>query len=274
MGLYRRAVRRAFHHFYRELAWTYDAVASLVSGGLWFQWGRAALPELRGRALEIGFGTGHIQLALAGRPATFGLDASPQMARIAAARLRRHSHVPRLARGVAQQLPFPAATFDSVLATFPAEYIVDPATHAELRRVLAPGGRLVIVPLAQLDPGLFARLVDLAYSATLQTPTQSAKRSSAERKAPRSAGAPVDANADPGATQSAQLNSAGHSSVERSATAPAEALAGTDAEPADALAEEQHARLRIAGIPLERRWVRVGRSRALILTGVRDDADG
>lgn len=218
MQIHRRAVRCAFHHFYRELAWTYDAVASAVSGGLWFSWARAALPELRGRVLELGFGTGHVQLALAGRPAAFGLDASPQMARIAAARLRRSGHAPRLANGVAQRLPFGAAAFDTVLATFPAEYILDPATHAEIRRVLAPGGRLAIVPLAQLDPGPFARLVDLAYRATLQAPTQGLERD-------------------------------------------------------DDLAQQQLARLQIAGIALERRWVRIGRSRALVLTGTRDGAD-
>jgi ubiquinone/menaquinone biosynthesis C-methylase UbiE len=169
---YRALIRRAFHHFYREFAWTYDTVALAVSGGLWFQWARAILPELRGRVLELGFGTGHLQLALADRPAVAGVDASPQMAAIAAARLRRHGHAPRLANAVAQALPFPRAAFDTVVATFPAEYILDPATHAEIRRVLAPGGRLVVLPLAQLEPGLYTRLVDLAYKLTLQAPVR------------------------------------------------------------------------------------------------------
>lgn len=166
---YRALVRRAFHHFYRELAWTYDAVAWLVSAGLWRRWALAPLPLLRGRTLELGFGPGYLQLALAGRPAA-GLDASPQMARMAARRLRRAGQAPRLARGLAQQLPFAAGAFDTVVATFPAEYILDPRTHAEVRRVLAPGGRLVVVPFAQLDPGLYTRLVDLAYALTLQAP--------------------------------------------------------------------------------------------------------
>ncbi|NTU83631.1 MAG: methyltransferase domain-containing protein [Chloroflexales bacterium] len=168
--VYRRVVRRAFHHFYRELAWTYDTVAWAVSGGLWRAWALAALPELRGRTLELGFGTGHLQMALAARPAVAGLDASPQMAALAARRLRRAGHAPRLARGLAQALPFSAAAFDTVVATFPAEYIFDPRSHAEIRRVLAPGGRLVIVPFAQLAPGRYAGLVALAYRLTLQPP--------------------------------------------------------------------------------------------------------
>lgn len=166
---YRALVRRAFHHFYRELAWTYDAVAWLVSAGLWRRWALAPLPLLRGRTLELGCGPGHLQLALAGRPAA-GLDASPQMAAMAARRLRRAGYTPRLARGLAQRLPFATGAFDTVVATFPAEYILDPQTHAEVRRVLAPGGRLVVVPFAQLEPGLYTRLVDLAYALTLQAP--------------------------------------------------------------------------------------------------------
>lgn len=98
------------------------------------------------------------------------------MATIAAARLRRAGVAPRLVTGVAQALPFRDQSADSLVATFPAEYILDPATHAEIRRVLVPNGRLVIVPLAQLDPGLYTRLIDLAYRLTLQAPVRRDER--------------------------------------------------------------------------------------------------
>lgn len=176
---YRALIRRLFYHFYREFAWTYDGVAWAVSAGLWRHWILAALPQLRGRTLELGFGPGHLQRALAGRPGVVGLDSSPQMATLAARRLRRAGHLPRLARGAAQRLPFPAAAFDTVVATFPAEYILDPATHAEIRRVLAPGGRLVVVPFAELDPGALARVIDAAYALTLQRPARHSGQDSA-----------------------------------------------------------------------------------------------
>lgn len=169
---YRALIRRLFHHFYREFAWTYDGVAWAVSAGLWRRWVLAALPLLQGRILELGFGPGHLQRALADRPGVAGLDASPQMTAMAARHLRRAGHTPRLARGIAQRLPFPDAAFETVVATFPAEYILDPATHAEIRRVLAAGGRLVVVPFAELDPGALARLIDLAYALTLQRPVR------------------------------------------------------------------------------------------------------
>lgn len=175
--MYLRFVRWAFARFYREFSWTYDGVAWLVSLGLWRRWVLSALPLLRGRVLEIGFGTGHIQLARAAQPGplTIGLDASPQMARRTARRLRRAGHRPHLINGAAQLLPLPDAGFDTVLATFPSDYIADPRTGAEIRRVLAPGGRVVIVVGAQLHhDGLSERLIDLAYRITLQASVRKA----------------------------------------------------------------------------------------------------
>jgi ubiquinone/menaquinone biosynthesis C-methylase UbiE len=169
--LYRRLIRWAFTRFYREFAWTYDGVAWLVSAGFWRSWVLSAVPALQGRILELGFGSGHAQLALAaqGRLAV-GLDASPQMNARTAQRLLRAGHVPYLCRGVAQQLPFADMSFDSVLVTFPAEYILDAATAAEVRRVLAPGGQLVVVDGAQFTRnGAYERLSDLAFRATLQS---------------------------------------------------------------------------------------------------------
>lgn len=163
-------VRWGFARFYREFAFSYDTVALAVSGGRWFEWGRAVLPHLAGDALELGCGTGHLQarLVAAGRPA-IGVDASPQMLAIARARLKRLGVRPRLARAQAQALPFPTGAFDTVAATFPSEYIVDPATLREIARVLRPGGRLVVALAASFGAdGAYQRLVGLLYRATLQ----------------------------------------------------------------------------------------------------------
>ena len=53
-----------------------------------------------------------------------------------------------LTRGLAQGLPFRDGSFDTVIATFPAEYIYDPRTLSEVSRCLSGGGRFVVLPVA------------------------------------------------------------------------------------------------------------------------------
>ncbi len=70
------------------------------------------------------------------------------MGRLAFWRLQQNSFHPNLTRGHAQTLPFAKNTFQSVAITFPSEYIFDARTLEEIQRVLNPGGRLVILPIA------------------------------------------------------------------------------------------------------------------------------
>ncbi len=170
-----RFVRWAFARFYREFAWIYDAVAWLVSRGLWHRWTLAALPYLDGRVLELGCGTGFVQHALAAGYAgqVVGIDASPQMLALTRRRLRRPRLHSQLLRTIAQALPFRADQFDSVLATFPSEYILDPATLREVQRVLTSTGRLIIVDGAQFTTDdWYVHVVDLAYRLIWQRPVR------------------------------------------------------------------------------------------------------
>lgn len=142
-------LRPVYYLLYHQFAWTYDLVADIVSLGQWQDWIRVSLPHLEGRVLEIGFGPGHLQLSLDKKGLlSFGLDESRFMVHQASRRLKKAGAVARLARGLAQALPYPAGTFDSVVATFPAEYILDPGSLAEAHRVLLPGGIMIILPLA------------------------------------------------------------------------------------------------------------------------------
>jgi ubiquinone/menaquinone biosynthesis C-methylase UbiE len=98
-----------------------------------------------------------------------GLDLSPQMGALARRRFRRAGLSPRLVRARAQHLPFPDSTFRAIVATFPTEFILDPATAREAARVLAPAGEVVIVPVAVpggRDP--LARALRLLYRITGQ----------------------------------------------------------------------------------------------------------
>jgi len=159
-----------FHLLYHQFARTYDFVAAAVSLGHWQAWVLQARPFLSGRVLEIGFGPGHLQMALnADGLAAFGLDESRQMSRQAGRHLRKGKYPFRLTQGYAQNLPFPDSAFDRVVATFPSEYIFEVQTLAEIRRVLRPAGELIIVPSAWITgKGLLERLAAGLFQATGQ----------------------------------------------------------------------------------------------------------
>jgi ubiquinone/menaquinone biosynthesis C-methylase UbiE len=146
MKILRTLRRFFFHHFYHSLSWTYDFVAAIVSLGHWNEWGRSSAQFIEGHnILELGFGTGYLQADLLQKNyLAFGLDESPQMVRRTSNRLQKLGLTPNLVRGFAQALPYPEH-FDTIIATFPSEYIFAPQSLAEANRILKPGGLMVIL---------------------------------------------------------------------------------------------------------------------------------
>jgi SAM-dependent methyltransferase len=172
-------VRLFFDLLYNRFAWTYDWVAWIVSLGQWNAWGRTAIPYLCGeRVLDLAHGPGHLLAAMAVKGlAPVGLDLSPYMGRMARRRLTKAGLSVPLVRARAQALPFRDGCLDSVVATFPTEFILDPVTLHETARVLhhpIPGervlaGRLVVVAWARLggrDP--ISRFIGWLYQVTGQ----------------------------------------------------------------------------------------------------------
>lgn len=147
-GLLVGAYAWACEQLYHDYAWTYDRVSWGVSGGAWGAWRRLALDVASGRILELGFGTGELILASRrDQRAIIGIDRSPQMQSIAQRKLLRAGLDAPLVQGSALALPFATRTFDTIVATFPAGYIVAAPTLAECARVLVPDGHLVIAGL-------------------------------------------------------------------------------------------------------------------------------
>ncbi len=158
MSLWWRLIRFGFHLLYNQFAFTYDLISDVVSLRAWRCWQRTALKHLNAQPgapiLELAHGTGNLQLDLnAAGYHIVGYDLSSYMGQIAKQKLMRQDYPVRLACGRAQQLPFPANSFDAVVSTFPTNFIVAPETLHEVYRVLRADGRFVIVPNGVLTAG-------------------------------------------------------------------------------------------------------------------------
>lgn len=149
-------VRTLFELLYRNRT-LYWLASTLPFAGQWRVWQRLVLPRIEGRdVLEVGCGIGTLlaDMIAAGYRCS-AIDRSPQMVAATRDRLRRLGHTTAAAhvrQASVQQLPFDDASFDTVVSTFPTEYIYDSAALCEIARVVRPGGRLIVVLGATLLP--------------------------------------------------------------------------------------------------------------------------
>lgn len=156
-----------FHLLYHPFAFTYDLVAWVVSFGKWNDWVFSIFPLIEGtRILELGHGPGHLQRFLLDRGLSpVAIDESTQMGRLARRRLGTKQ---KFARGLSQSLPYPSRYFDTVVSTFPSEYIFDGRTLSEVKRVLRNSGRLIVLPAAFPSNGFLKWL----YKVTGESPAK------------------------------------------------------------------------------------------------------
>ena len=124
--------------------------------------------------LELGHGPGHLQRILLDMGLlAVGLDESRQMGYLAK---KYQSHIdytqPALIRGLGQNLPFCTQTFDTIVATFPAEYIFEGQTLSEVHRTLTNEGRFIVLPVAWvIGRGLLDRIAAWLFRVTGQAPS-------------------------------------------------------------------------------------------------------
>jgi demethylmenaquinone methyltransferase/2-methoxy-6-polyprenyl-1,4-benzoquinol methylase len=139
------------------IATRYDLINDLQSFGLHRLWKRRLVRLALARdgklALDLCCGTGDVALAL-GRAGmdVVGMDFSEPMLSVAEHKLagsRRRGGSPlqvRFIRGDAQQIPFPGDSFDVVTISYGLRNLADwEAGLREMRRVLRPGGRLLVL---------------------------------------------------------------------------------------------------------------------------------
>src|SRR6184192_1010861 len=113
--------------------------------------------------LDVGCGPGYVSAAAAERGAIpIGLDFSEEMIAIAKQKFPRIE----FRQGDAQNLPFPDASFDRVVANFALLHLANPARAcAEAARVLKSGGRFGFTTWAKISENPFVKLVDEAIRA-------------------------------------------------------------------------------------------------------------
>jgi len=150
----------------------YDELSAALSFWQDPRWRRALVDEIQPRdgerILDVATGTGMVAAELRRRSdcLVVGIDQSAQM--LARARAR-FAGAPagrvELIEGQAERLPFADASFDGLTFTYLLRYVDDqPATLAELARVVKPGGRVASLEFG-VPPSAPARVAWRLYTA-------------------------------------------------------------------------------------------------------------
>ncbi|HVE66508.1 MAG TPA: bifunctional demethylmenaquinone methyltransferase/2-methoxy-6-polyprenyl-1,4-benzoquinol methylase UbiE [Thermoanaerobaculia bacterium] len=159
---------------FSRLAERYDLVNDVMSFGMHRKWKRdavrLALRELPRpvRVLDLCCGTGDMCFLAAemGASRVVGADFTLPMLGVARRRATAAASRPAFVGADALRLPFADGSFDAITVGYGLRNVADPrAALAEMRRVLAPGGRAVVLDFGKPDNALASAL----YFAYLKT---------------------------------------------------------------------------------------------------------
>ena len=144
---------------FSRIAWRYDLVNDIMSLGLHRRWKRQtvamAVPGRKARrVLDLCCGSGDLCFLAEDRGAVsvVGVDFTLPMLAVARERRKNEERRSQFVQADALALPFADGTFDAVTISYGLRNIADlDAALREMRRVLAPGGRAVVLDFGKPD---------------------------------------------------------------------------------------------------------------------------
>jgi demethylmenaquinone methyltransferase/2-methoxy-6-polyprenyl-1,4-benzoquinol methylase len=160
---------------FNAIAYRYDLLNHLLSGGIDLYWRRKAIEHLRPHAprtiLDVATGTGDFALASLrlGPERVVGVDIAEKMLAVGREKLRRRGVQDRVTfeLGDAERLAFSDGTFDAAIVAFGVRNFENLNQGLrEMRRVLNPRGRVVILEFSRPQAAPFRQLY-LAYFRTI-----------------------------------------------------------------------------------------------------------
>ncbi|HET8986363.1 MAG TPA: ubiquinone/menaquinone biosynthesis methyltransferase, partial [Trueperaceae bacterium] len=173
------SVRRMFS----EIAPTYDLLNSVLSHGVDARWRREAADAALGRrapseastgryeVLDVATGTGKLAFAikrLCAACRVVGVDFAEPMLEVARRGAATASLDVEFAVADGTKLPYAGGSFDAVTIAYGLRNFADPdAGLREFRRVLRPGGRLVVLEFPPPRAGVIGRLFRFYFTRVL-----------------------------------------------------------------------------------------------------------
>lgn len=145
---------------YNRVAGCYNWFEGAMGGNSFEKWIKPLLREAKGETLEVGVGTGKTLPYYPPEVNITAIDFSPKMLKQAKKRFANDPHIKFLEMDV-QNLQFPDNSFDTVVTSCVFCSVPDPVKGLkEIRRVLKPGGQLLMLEHMRSHMKIIGRLMD------------------------------------------------------------------------------------------------------------------